>query len=328
MLADFRAAQVPSPTVTGTVSVCIPTYRRNERLRALLADLAHQQRLPDQIVVVDNDAAGGARAIVEEFRLSANGLRLDYDIESQPNIALTRNRTVELAACEWLAFIDDDERAPKEWLSRLLEAAETYSADGVLAPVEPQVPTTAPAWIRRGRFYDFAHQQSGATVPLNCMRFGNVLLRADWMRGEPGPFDPAFGLMGGEDGDLLVRLAHKGARIVWYEAAPVFEPIEPKRLALCWLMQRALGGGQGFARAVVSGRFRPISGPGRLLFYLRALLQMLVAVVLAGLTLPLGRHHGAAWLVKASANFGKLSTLWGWRHREYARAPSAQPGQS
>ncbi len=308
-----------------TVSICIATYKRNERLRELLWDLMRQERLPEQIVVVDNDAGGGAGAIVEEIRRCGRPPRLDYAVQPRPSIALTRNRTVELATGEWLAFIDDDERAPKEWLGRLLEAAHRYAADGVLAPVEPQLPATAPAWLRRGRFYDFPHQRSGAPVPLNCMRFGNVLLRGAPVRAEAGPFDPAFGLTAGEDGDLLVRLAHDGARIVWYEDAPVFEPIEARRLRLAWLLQRALGGGQGYARALVRGHYRPISDAERLLFYARAFAQMLLAAALAGLTWPFGRHHAAHWLIKASANLGKLSTIWGWTHSEYARAPGV-PG--
>ena len=307
-----------------TVSLCIATYRRNGRLQALLEDLARQERLPDQVVVVDNDAAGGARAVIDAWRSAHDAFQLDYAIQPRPNIALTRNRTVDMATGEWLAFIDDDERAPPQWLGGLLEAASSHAADGVLGPVEPQVPDTAPRWLRRGRFYDFPHQRTGAPVPLNCMRFGNVLLRGAAVRAEPGPFDPAFGLMLGEDGDLLVRLARKGSRIVWSEEAPVFEPVEARRLTLRWLLKRALGGGQGYARAVLSGAYRPIGALGRLLFYLRAGLQMLVAAALAALTLPLGRHRAASWLIRAAANFGKLSTLWGAQHRQYARTAQAR----
>ena len=53
------------------------------------------------------------------------------------NISLTRNRTVALASGDWLAFIDDDERAPAAWLEQLAETAERFGADGVLGPVEP-----------------------------------------------------------------------------------------------------------------------------------------------------------------------------------------------
>jgi succinoglycan biosynthesis protein ExoM len=301
------------------ISVCIATYRRNAQLGAVLDDLKRQQRLPDQVVIVDNDAAGGARPVVEQFRAAGAPFVIDYDIQPEPNIALTRNRTVELARGEWLAFIDDDERAPEQWCERLVHAARIYEADGVLAPVEPQVPPSAPAWIRRGRFYDFPHQPNGAAVPLNCMRFGNVLLRAAPLRALAGPFDPRFGLRAGEDVDVLVRLARQGATIVWYEDAPVFEPVEARRLSLRWLLLRALSGGQGFARATVGGFFRPIGLAGRCLFFLRALAQLIVAAGLAVLSVPFGRHHAAAWLIKAYANLGKLSVLWGWQYRAYAR---------
>lgn len=312
------------------VSVCLATFRRNERLRAVLEDLAQQERLPDQVVVVDNDPAGGARSIVEQYRASGAPFRVDYDVQPKPNIAITRNRTVELASGDWIAFIDDDERAPREWLRELLHAVEIFRADGVLAPVEPQVPSSAPVWIRRGRFYDFPHQPEGAEVPLNCMRFGNVLLRADRLRAEAGPFDPRYGLMAGEDTDLLMRLARKGAKIVWSERAPVFEPVEPQRLSLRYLALRALSGGQGFARYTLSGSFRAISWLGRGLFILQALLQLIVAATLSLVSLPFGRHHAAAWFIKASANFGKLSVLWGWRYRAYGRPgePSSESSSS
>jgi succinoglycan biosynthesis protein ExoM len=300
------------------VSVCIATHRRIQRLRAVLEDMTRQSRLPDQVVVVDNDANGSARAIIDQLRASGAPFRIDYEVQPERNIALTRNRTVMIADGDWLAFIDDDERAPASWLKQLLDAAASYSADGILAPVEPQLPPEAPPWIRRGRFYDFPHMRSGEVVPLNRMRFGNVLLRAAPLRAEPGPFDRAYGLSTGEDGDLLVRLARKGVRIIWFDEAIVWEPIEPRRLSLRWLLMRALSGGQELARQTVNGKYGPINRIGRTLFFFRALSQLLIAGGLALLSWPIGRHRAARWLVAASANLGKLSVFWGWRYRAYA----------
>src|SRR5450755_1288462 len=135
------------------VSVCIATYRRTERLRAVLEDLAHQSRLPEQVVVVDNDLAGSARGLIDRLRASGAPFAIAYDVQPERNIAATRNLSVRLADGDWLAFIDDDERAPDTWLQQLLEAAAAHGADGILAPVEPQLPAGAPRWIRRGRFY-------------------------------------------------------------------------------------------------------------------------------------------------------------------------------
>jgi succinoglycan biosynthesis protein ExoM len=300
------------------VSVCIATYRRTERLRAVIEDMARQSRLPDQVVVADNDRAGSARPLIERLRASGAPFAIAYDVQPERNIALTRNLTVRLADGDWLAFIDDDERAPESWLQQLLEAAASYGADAILGPVEPQLPPDAPAWIRRGRFYDFPHLRSGQLVPLNWMRFGNVLLRGEPLRAEAGPFDPSYGLSTGEDGDLLVRLAHKGLKIMWCDEAIVWEPIETKRLSLRWLLMRALSGGQEFARQTVNGKYRPITWIGRAVFFCRALLQLLAAAGLAALSWPGGRHRAVRWLITASANLGKLSVFWGWRYRAYA----------
>jgi succinoglycan biosynthesis protein ExoM len=300
------------------ISVCIATYRRAERLAAVLDDLSRQQLMPTEVVVVDNDSDGSATATVEQFARAVPSFRVRYAVQPRKNIALTRNMTVELATEEWLAFIDDDERAPAFWLSKLTEAVTSCQADVVIGPVEPIVPEEAPDWIRRGRFYDFPRVQSGAVVPPNRLRFGNVLIRGALLRnlGVP-PFDPAYGLTGGEDGDLLSRLTLKGARIVWCNEAFVHEPIEKSRLSLKWLLRRNMRGGQDFARHLLSGRYG-VKAASRARLFARALFQMILAVLLAALALPFGRHHAAHWLTKASANLGKLSIFLGWHYHEYA----------
>ena len=84
---------------TGPISVCIATYRRPVMLDLLLGDMAAQTLRPAQIVVVDNDAQGSARAVVEARRaaFAAQGVALDYAIQPEKNISLTRNMTVSLA---------------------------------------------------------------------------------------------------------------------------------------------------------------------------------------------------------------------------------------
>jgi succinoglycan biosynthesis protein ExoM len=300
-----------------SISICIATYRRLDRLAAVLDDLSRQTLLPNEIVVVDNDADGSAGSVVEAHRQGNPPYALHYAVQPLKNIALTRNRTVEMASGEWIAFIDDDERAPADWLARLAAAAKAYAADGVLGPVDPVVPPEAPPWIRRGKFYDFPRMDSGLVVPPNRLRFGNVLLRGRLLRDIEVCFDPAYGLTGGEDGDLLSRLALAGARIVWCDEAIVHEPIERSRLSMRWLLRRALRGGQDFARHSLSGRYGA-KRTSRIRLLARALLQLITAAILSVLTLPLGRHRAAHWLTKASANLGKLSVFMGWHYREYA----------
>lgn len=299
------------------ISLCIATYRRTERLSALLEDLVKQELLPDEVVIVDNDAAGSARAVVEQRRALGTPFPIHYDVQPITNISLTRNRTVTLSTGDWMVFIDDDERAPPTWLRRLAHAVTHYSADGVLGPVMPIVPATAPKWIQHGRFYDWARMKTGEVVPANKLRFGNILLRGALLRDTPTPFDPEYGQTGGEDGDLLGRLVQQGARIVWCDEAIVQEPVEAARLSLRWLLLRSLRGGQDFARHTLTERYGTLSSVGRARFYMRAFAQSALATGFALLAWPLGRHRAVYWLLKAAANFGKLSYLTGWHYREY-----------
>lgn len=306
------------------ISVCIATYRRPARLRALLGDLAQQRVPPAEVVVVDNDTAQSGREAVDRARSAGTPFPVRYAVEPRKNVSHARNRTVAIAQMPWLAFIDDDERAPPGWLEGLAAAVEHHGADGVLGPVEPELPAAAPAWMRRGQFYDWPHLATGAVVPPRLLRFGNVLLRSGLLRpsarngGRREPFDPAYGATGGEDGDLLTRLAQEGARLVWCEDARVSEPVDASRLSLRWLLLRSLRGGQDFARHVMAGRHGRPTRLRRAALFARSLAQFLAATGLALVSLPLGRHVAAHWLTKASANLGKLSTFFGWHYREYA----------
>lgn len=307
---------------TGPISVCIATYRRPVMLDLLLGDLAAQTLAPSQIVVVDNDATGSARAVVDARRdaFAAQGVALDYAIQPEKNISLTRNMTVSLARGDWLAMIDDDERAPAQWLALLAAAAREYGADAVQAPVVPEIPPTAPDWIRRGRFYDWPRFRTGDAVPRNAVRTGNCFIAATWLRRQEQVFNPAYGLTGGEDGDLLMRLMGQGARMVWCDEAYVIEPVPESRMRTGWILKRALRGGQDFAIHFEAGRLanRRPAIMRRVVFYARALAQMVVAGILALVSWPLGRHRAVHWLGRAYANYGKLSVLWGGHYQEYA----------
>lgn len=323
---EFRASS-PLPATPAWVdgaraSICIATHKRVDRLVALLNDLAAQTRLPDQIVVVDNDPAASARSAVETWVTAHPQLPLDYEVQPVKNISITRNRTVALATGDWLAFIDDDERAPPEWLDQLLACARAHRADGVLGPVVPVLPARAPAWIARGHFYDWPRQATGTPVVRRNLRFGNLVLHRRLVEGSEGPFDPAYGLTGGEDGDLLIRLDRQGARMVWSDEGLVTEPVEAGRLSFRWLALRALRGGQDFARHRAAGTLGPFGARDRLLLIAEALLKALAALVMALVCLPAGRHRAARWLLKVCANAGKISLFLGMHYREYGPRPS------
>ena len=296
------------------VCVCICTFRRPQALQLLLESLHRQTLHPQRVVVVDNDKLRSAEGVCAAADF---GFELIYDHEPEQNISRARNRTLRHAQGDWVGFLDDDEVAPPDWLERMLECAAEHEADGVLAPVISEVPPSAPAWIQRGDFYGRERYATGTVVPNNQLRIGNALIRHSTVASKADPFDPAFGLTGGEDGRLLGQLVGQGARFVWCDEAVVTEPVEAKRLSLNWILMRAMRGGQDFGLHFLAGAYGPVTPVRRVVFAVKALLALLIAAPAAALSFPFGRHRAAHWLKKAYAQLGKLLAFSRYRYQEY-----------
>ena len=99
------------PSQSHHVSVCICTFKRPVLLRQLLERLQDQRTdgsFAYSVVIADNDPAQSAKQLVAEFS-STSSLQVNYCFESRPNIALARNKALEHADGDFIAFIDDDE---------------------------------------------------------------------------------------------------------------------------------------------------------------------------------------------------------------------------
>lgn len=222
------------------VSVCICTYKRPQLLRRLLDALRHQDTngaLTYSLVVADNDAEASAREVVSDFAAGAP-IPVTYCVEPRQNIALARNRAVDNATGDFIAFIDDDEFPTASWLRTLVEACRTYGADGVLGPVKPHFDAPPPQWIVSGRFYDRPSYRTGFVIDWRKGRTGNVLLKRSLFDGLEQPFRPEF--LTGEDQDFFRRMIAKGHVFVWCHEAMAYEVVPPIRWQRRFLLKRAL----------------------------------------------------------------------------------------
>ena len=306
--ADWLA---PVPCAATRVDVCVATYKRPRLLEKLLSDL-RQQQLPTgvavHVIVVDNDVEESARAVVAGFQGSS--MSLEYISEPKRNIALARNRALECAQGDLVAFIDDDESAPAGWLAALLATMDQHQADVVLGPVHGRLPEDAPRWIRQGRFFERPARASGTRVKLGGT--GNALMRASLVRGRLA-FDARYGLSGSEDTDFFFRLWRGGACMVWCQEAMLTESVPPERLNARWLLERGFAAGQGYADIVDRPR-------GRLPIVAWCAKRGGLVVVAGLLTLawlPFSKAQAVRYAIKGVTNLGQLSTLLPFRHEAY-----------
>lgn len=288
------------------ITACVCTYKRPSVVDTL-ASIAAQILPPGwrtEIVVVDNDEAGSAEHAVREW-CARNTVPVRYAIQPSRNIAATRNRALELARGDWLALIDDDERANPTWLDHLIQTAGQHDADAVIGNVIALYPPSAPDWVKRA---DPLSRDWGATGDrLLTGSTANALVRAELARQSGVRFDEARGLSGGEDTDFFSRLHAAGARIVVCAEAIVAETIPPARLQSDYLRSRALRSGQSYGEI----RLRSLHGAGRLAFMAAVSGK---AALFLGLAAPLDRlARSAAWRLRIRGwlNTGKLRACLG-----------------
>jgi succinoglycan biosynthesis protein ExoM len=288
-------------TQSNHISVCICTYKRQTFLRQLLTELGNQEtggRFTYSIIVADNDHLRSAEPLVSEFAATSN-IAVKYCVEPQQSIALARNKAVQNATGDYIAFIDDDELPERNWLQSLFAACEKYGVDGVLGPVKPYFGDGVPRWIVKGRFYDRPCYETGFVLAPGQTRTGNVLLKEHVLRGTNSPFRPEF--RSGEDVDFFRRAIEQRRVFIWCNEAVVYETVPPTRWKRKYLLRRALLRGACAA-------LRPTIG-------VRDVAKSVIAVPIYGLALPfaalLGQHRFMGLLVRLCDHLGKLLALLG-----------------
>lgn len=281
------------------ISVCICTYKRPAWLNRLLMSIATQETTPQftcSIVVADNDCMQSAEPVVKEFARACD-VPVTYCVESEQNIALARNKAIENAKGDFIAFIDDDEFPAKDWLRILFETCESYGVDGVLGPVKRHFDDQPPAWVIKGAFYDRPVQPTGLAVNWHEGRTGNLLFRKTILRAGEMPFRPEF--RAGEDQDFFRRMIERGHKFIWCDTAVAYEVVPPTRWKRSVMLRRALLRG---ATAVVHPTFGA-----------RDVIKSMIAVPIYAVCLPFallaGQHRFMSLLVRMFDHLGKLLAL-------------------
>jgi glycosyltransferase involved in cell wall biosynthesis len=180
-----------------TVSVVIPTFDRRDLVLRALASVYAQTRLPDEVIVVDDGSTDGTAArVAEEYP------DVVYIRQENRGVSVARNRGLNVATSEWVAFLDSDDEWRPEKLQRQLEALGR----------EPDLSIchTDEIWIRDGRRVNprLRHAKPEGScfrscLPLCAISPSSALIRRSLLL-EVGGFDES--LPACEDYDLWLRL--------------------------------------------------------------------------------------------------------------------------
>jgi succinoglycan biosynthesis protein ExoM len=284
------------------ISVCICTFKRPTFLKRLLSNLECQRtegQFTYSIVVADNDADQSAKQIVESFTKTSNVPSV-YCFEPRKNIALARNKALENATGEFIAFIDDDEFPVEDWLLSLLTACQHFNVAGVLGPVRPHFEETPPRWILEGGFCKRPEHPTGRVMGWSEARTGNLLFRISILDGIPFAFNPEFGT-GGEDKDFFLRLTERGHVFVWCNEGVAYETVQPTRWSRSYMLKRALLRGKNILK----------HRTGRVWILMKSVVAIPVYVVLLPVTLLAGHHSFMRYAIKFCDHLGRVLAIFG-----------------
>ena len=300
------------------ISVVIPTQRRPGPLDLATGSILRQQGIDldrIELVIADNDAKPSARVLAE--RLASQAVfPVVYVHEPEPGVANVRNAALAAAKGELIAFLDDDEEAPPNWLAELLAVMARYEVDGVFGPVRGR----APPQVKQHRDYlerFFSREGPAQSGPIDAYYgCGNSLVRRASLPDPRRPFDSVRNTTGGEDDLLFGGMKDQGATFAWAAGAWVWEDPAPDRLKLAYTLKRAYAYGQGpTATSAAGGRRLEVAG-----WMAVGLAQTAVFGLLATVKWLIRSPDRAYALDRMARGFGKFLWFPPFKFRFYGQA--------
>ena len=284
------------------ISVCICTYQRPVLLKRLL-DRLDQQRTDNQftysIIVSDNDSQLSCQSVIAEF-IENSKIEVVYCFESRQNIALARNKALEHATGEFIAFIDDDEFPESDWLLMMLKTCEDYQVAGILGPVRPHFEEPPPRWIIKGRFCERPEYSTGRVMNWEECRTGNLLFRRTVLEGVSEAFNAEFAT-GGEDKDFFIRMMRQEHQFRWCNEGVTYETVPQDRWKRRYMLRRAMLRGRNVLKLPV----------GKMELIARSIMAVPAYSLILPFTLLLGQHVFMKYCIKFCDHTGRLLALFG-----------------
>jgi glycosyltransferase involved in cell wall biosynthesis len=224
-------------------SVVICTYNRAKYLSETLESVVRQTFSPEtfEIIIVDNNSADATEEVCRKFINQYKNLSIYYFKEIRQGISYGRNRGVEEASGEFIAFIDDDETVEPDYLQNLDTFFHNYpQAELSGGPVVPVYETSPPNWLSpfTMRLITGAYDKGGKIKIVGAKDYpgtGHATFKRELFF-KYGGFNTNLGrkgtsLLGGEDKDFFLRLIQNGVNCYYLPSAKIYHHIPASKLS-------------------------------------------------------------------------------------------------
>lgn len=247
-------------------SVIICSHNRAGDLKSNLPRLKGLNYPRDQyeVLVIDNGSSDSTAEVVRSA--AAEDSAIAYLREDKLGLSHARNRGIEAAQGELIAFLDDDAWPEPDWLLELEKGFDDAVVGCVGGRVVPFFAVQAgwPSWLPerlRGLFTVVDHAERRVVHYPDYPAGTNITFRKKALS-QTGPFNARLGRTGAsllsmEEVELCLRIERAGYHILHLPGAVVHHAVNEARLTREWVMQRCHW--QGISAAVLENEQFPRS---------------------------------------------------------------------
>jgi glycosyltransferase involved in cell wall biosynthesis len=190
------------------VSVVVPTYNHSHFLKKAIQSVIEQTYGNWEMLVVDNYSEDDTDEVVNKFDDSR--IRL-LKIHNNGVIAASRNKGIQEAKGEWIAFLDSDDSWYPKKLETVMNVVKQQDIYDVLSTDELMVDTKSNSntVLQYGPYKDNFYKV--LLLEGNCVSPSATLIRHRFLQKHNLLFNESPEYIAVEDYDLWLNLANKGA---------------------------------------------------------------------------------------------------------------------
>ncbi len=248
------------------ISVVVCTYNRAELLRDVLDSLVQQSRSSAdyEIIVIDNNSTDTTPDLVKEYSRRNDNVR--YFVETAQGLSNARNRGWREARGKFVAYLDDDCKAPSQWLAAAEEVIAREAPDVFGGPYYAFYHSDKPHWWKDS-YRSIEHAKTARELAEGeYLSGGNIALRKDVLE-QLGGFDPRFGMTGdrvafGEETALLkkIRRVIPNSKIFYDPTLYVYHLVHKEKMSLFWNAISSFVDGMYSYRVQKAGEMGTVAG--------------------------------------------------------------------
>ena len=308
--------------MTRALTVLIASHNRADMLERALRHINDARRPAAwkiDILVAANACTDRTHTMLDRYIRDAadssdRGTRLPLRWVAEPRAGKSHalNCAMPLLASDYTAFVDDDHRVDAGYFENTCKAAVNYpEADILCGRILPDWDGSEPDWVHdEGPYriyplpvprYDLGNRPIRSPQDTTTPGGGNLVLRTT-LFDRVGDFSTVYGpvgrgLGGAEDHEWVLRAIAAGAVVQYVPDIVQFHYVDPTRLRMRYVVQKAYERSASAVRLMGSGRARGLVPP----YMIRKAAEYGLAAATAA-----GLQQRRFYLVRLGASLGEI----------------------